>query len=560
MRTDQQTADVSRAGWNAWDRGLALALAAILVIAYLATLSNQLGTVGGDSARYLMLADALRGGHGYVETDRAGTPPHRLYPPLLPAMLAPLRALDPEGFLLPHLLIVASLFAAMAGLYWLLRDTVGHRMALLAVFLAASMPVVLRSSLSILSELPFMAWTLLSLAAWQRHARSGRALSPMLLVALGCAAAAFLTRTAGVALILAYLAAGVVRLRHGLRPHGIALGAMAGILLAPVVGWSLWTNQGDGDRAGYVEQLTMKDPYQPALGKIGVSGLVERARGRGRAFAVRVPSLYFEGFGSGGLLRQIGFAAFGLLFVLGIFHAAVHRRLWQLYALTYLAMILVWPWSGERFVLPILPLVCAVLVGGASTLAKVLAVAPQRLAVGVSLVPVCVLLAASAPGWFSFYRVLATDLDYLPRAPLAKSTSFSSFYDAQLWMSGGERMARVAVEAWGEYLAVGHWLRERDAACVLACRNPRVMALDARIPTQPIPLPADPDRYLHEMRRKGVRYVLSQHGAFKPGPKLRALAQTRAARPAAFQTLLKLNHVELLRLDPAGAASASDVQ
>jgi hypothetical protein len=79
----------------------ALAAAALAVLAAALVVSGELGSVGGDSAEYVLLSKALREGIGYRTTWAPGDPaPHTLYPPVWPVLLLPF-------FLGAHLLLAA---------------------------------------------------------------------------------------------------------------------------------------------------------------------------------------------------------------------------------------------------------------------------------------------------------------------------------------------------------------------------------------------------------------------------------------------------------------------
>ncbi|MFB6239956.1 MAG: hypothetical protein ABEJ46_00005, partial [Gemmatimonadota bacterium] len=71
---------LSPAGWAAVAVGLHVLLGLLLYDPTLFT--------GGDNAGYMILADALRSGRGYLHLHLPDTPLHTKYPPGYPAALA----------------------------------------------------------------------------------------------------------------------------------------------------------------------------------------------------------------------------------------------------------------------------------------------------------------------------------------------------------------------------------------------------------------------------------------------------------------------------------------
>ncbi len=543
---------------------VAIPVAGLVFCLYLTTVSDQLGSLGGDNARYLLLADAIREGKGYVEIERLHEPRHTQYPPLFPVLLAPLRALEPGGYLSAHVVIVVSALAAVAAVFFLLRRWLGSYHALVGAALLGLLPVMGRSLLPILTELPFAALSLWALVFWEAHTRRGGGVSLPLFLSCLFAAAAFLTRTAGIVLVITLVlaAARQVFLRGGRRPapkkRALALALVLTMVTPPVAGWVLWTQQEGAHHFGYVQQFFSVDPYQPALGKAGIDDVADRARKRIEVYGNQVPGLFLEGVRSGESIRFLGTLALGLLICLGCMYGFRRPRAWHLYFVLYAAVVLVWPWMGERFLLPVLPLVTGLLVGGCALLQKILAWAmPRAVARAMATVPVAVLLLVCIPGWIRFYGVTSGPLEY--RSGDSFSMDFSSFYEAQVWSASGRGMAMGAARAWGDYLALGHWVSSHDTSAVAACRKPRITALTAGVRTEGLPAPAPPGEFLKRLRSSRAHYVFSLRKSFRPDAAQRALDAARAAFPAAFRSAYALDNAELLEITSfTGQGSVTD--
>lgn len=538
--------------------GGALALVVVLAlvgVAYSTTVSNELGSLGGDSAHYVMLGDALAAGHGYVEAEQPGQPRHTLYPPLLPALLAVARTVEPMGYRLGHWLIVASALATAAGLFLLVREWAGAPIAVATAVLFTSLPVVVRALVPILSELPFAALVVGSLVCWQRHERTND-VAP-LAGAIVLAALAFLMRSAGLALILVLLVGLAWRAiaRHELRKRNLV---MALVLIAPVVGWQLWTATGTGERASYFKQLSYKDPYQPALGTVDAGDLVERATNRVVFYGKVVRESFGEGLAdrAAELAPIAGWIAAALA-ALGLLGAIARPRLWLGFGLVYVAMIAVWPWSGPRFLLPVLPFVCALVAGGAALVQQASRVVlSPRFSPFVGPAVVALLIVAALPGWERFHRVRSADLTVHARGGVQLSIAFSEYHDAHVWCRHGVERARVAANAWGDYLAAGVWLRRHDPNARVSCRKPRLTALFGRVSAVGLPSPNVPDATWQRLEASGVGYVISLRRAFTPDAAQRAIDAARDAYPGRFTPVWSSPNAEVLALTQTTAASS----
>lgn len=562
MAGSQQASDGKERGGKPPLLWVAIPVAGLVLCLYSITVTDQLGSLGGDNARYLLLADALYQGKGYVEIERLHAPPHTQYPPLFPVLLAPLRALEPGGYRSAHWLIVASALAAVVAVFFLLRGWLGSFHAALGAALLALLPVMGRSLLPILTELPFMALSLWALVFWEAHARRGGGVSLPLFFSCLFTAAAFLTRTAGIVLVITLVlaAARQLFLRPGRSPapgkRALALALVLTMVTLPVAGWILWTHKEGAHHFGYVQQFFSVDPYQPALGKAGIEDVADRARKRIEVYGGQVPGLFLEGARPGETARFLGSLALGLLFVLGGVHGLRRPRVWHLYLALYAAMVLVWPWMGERFLLPVLPLLTGLLVGGGARLQKILAWAlPGPVARTLATVPAAILLLVCIPGWIRFYGVTTRPLH--ARGGASVPMDFSSFYEAQVWSARGRGTALGAARAWGDYLDLGHWISCRDPSAVTACRKPRLTALTAGISTEGLPGPAPPGEFLTQLRSSGARYVISLRRSFRQDAAQKALDAARATFPGAFRSEYALENAELLGISaPAGGRGA----
>ena len=325
-----------------------LTVAVVVSATVVVTTFNPAPHTGGDNAGYVTLGYSLLRHHTYTELFDPAAPPHTKYPPVFPALLALAMALGARTW--TALKVVASLSTvATVGLTWLWAERrLGPVWALGVALVTAMATSVAYYGHWILSDPTFLAFTLLALYALERageeDARPG-----WLIVGVAATALAYFTRSAGLPLVVALGAWLALRRRwRSLAVSAVALGL-------PMTWWLLRARgAGQGE---YGSEFWLVDPYQPGLGRVGLGGLV------GRVWANLVA--YVGTHLPGGIVGTHGtlVAALGIaLVLLGLvgWGYALRRRLGtaELFLPLYAGLILLWPvvWSGDRFALPLYPL------------------------------------------------------------------------------------------------------------------------------------------------------------------------------------------------------------
>lgn len=309
---------------------------------------------GGDNAIYMILGESLGSGSGYRDLYLPALPLHAKYPPLLPALLAVL------GWFGGVHLFKFAMLACTVSAVWLTirvgRQLLGDGPALLAGSLLAVNPVLLEYAHYVLSEAPFVALVLLALWA------AGRPGTGAFVLAVVAAAAAFLTRTAGLTVLVAIpLAAALSR---SFRRAGIA-GSLGAVVM---LGWGLYQRWAAPSQAGYLQELILRNPYDPGAGSVGGGELLARAAGNAWAYVSRVAPETLTGLDP----APTAIALLGvLLTALALFGwvRQVQERVGaaELFMLLYAGLICTWPtvWTDRRLLLPLLPLMILFAVLGA---------------------------------------------------------------------------------------------------------------------------------------------------------------------------------------------------
>jgi len=308
---------------------------------------NPAPHTGGDNAGYVALGYSLLHNGRYTEIfDPAGAP-HTKYPPVFPALLALLMAVGVRTWSgLKAVAAVSTVAVSVLSYLWAERR-LGRSWALGIALLVTFGSASVYYSHWILSDPTFVALTLLSLWSLDRADAStvGRQW-----LALGVASAgmAYFTRSAGLPLLLAI----GLWLTMGRRWKWLAA-SVAG--LGPLI--LLWLLRARGAGQGqYVAEFWLVDPYDPGLGRVGLGGLFGRVVSNligyvgthlpagivgGRGPAVAALGVLVTGLGLVGWLRALRRGPGPVEFFLPL----------------YAGLLLVWPvvWSGDRFVLPLYP-------------------------------------------------------------------------------------------------------------------------------------------------------------------------------------------------------------
>lgn len=378
-----------------WDSpGVLLTL--VLAVHVVAGFTSALPAIhpGGDNSAYIALAHSLAGNQGYSALWHPGAPPHTQYPPLYPGVLAVLILAGAKSWTAFKLFSLVTTASATAFCFLWVRKLHGPRIAAAVALLFGLAPGVLISAQWILAEPLFMTflfaslWLLTPDSLRQRTGSSEASpLRPRVALAAGLllVIAAYFTRSAGLPLVLAVVAWLTLARRWA------ALGVFAALFAVTAVPWHL--------RAGdeYIAAFWMVNPYAPDLGRADVSELVQRVLENLWMYSTGILPTSLAGVGGAlGLCLGLILAALAVLgWVLRIRErVGVHETFFVLYA----GLIFVWPsvWSGDRFLLPILP---SILLYSGEALGTLLAGVPRRRPHVFAIVVGGALLLPAAASW-----------------------------------------------------------------------------------------------------------------------------------------------------------------
>ena len=233
----------------------------------------------------------------------------------------------------------------------------------------------------------------------------------------------------------------------------------------------------------------MIDPYQPELGRVGLTGLVQRVvENAGSYMSAHVP-IGLTGLRAGALVGLLGIVLFGLA---GWGWARRFRRrpgVAEVFVPMYLGLILLWPqvWSGDRFALPLLPLLLFYAGEVILHLAERVPAPARKLVVGAS---VAVLAFPALASWSREVRV-GSGCSALVRSEgafVCWGARNTQFVQAALWS--------------GAHLPEGS---------VVLSRKPRIFYVMSGVASQTFPFTKDGTRFLAVADSLGARYVVMDY-------------------------------------------------
>jgi len=311
----------------------------------------------GDDAAYLLLGRSLRQ-LSYRELQFVSEPVAARFPPGYPALLALITSVFGER--LTAIAVVGILFSVVGllALFDVVRRRWNPELALAAVAVAAVNPTLVEVAGAPVTEATFISLTLCTLWAADRSIDARRPGRHATLAGLLAIAAAFV-RSAGAVLPIALAAHWLYR-RNLTRV--VMIGLVSALTVGAWIGWTVVAPKRDVRRS-YVDDAITVRPSNPSL----AATVAARIQANSQAYfgqtvltELRLPLTPRT------VLDNVGWIAFlALLLAAGLASAWRRWNVAVMYMAVYSALLLVWPYSLERFLAPLLPLVIALaLIGG----------------------------------------------------------------------------------------------------------------------------------------------------------------------------------------------------
>jgi hypothetical protein len=390
-RADRMETKSLSLGWRPGQSDI-IAGIVLLAIFFTVSLPRMKGPIDlrWDASTYYILGTALAEGKGYRLLNEPGNIQAVQYPPLLPSIIAMYQRTMGTSDYIPVGRALRLTYFLLSGLYLLAVYTLARRMLppLHAFFASAIIGLSFNSffypSETLYAELPFALVSILFLLSYRKQGN----LYGIGAGALACAA--YLLRTAGIVLLVVWIIEGLIRQRWK------QAAIRAAVAVVPILAWQCYIWQVthseeyqhpiypyqraayDYPNVTYSENSSLKDPFQPEVGRSKTSDLFMRIARNVLAIPValgesswigrpllRYPLLKLSRTVSGSqqvvlLVFDICLFAVGLGALAGaVLIARGDEWLLSLYFGLTLAIVVLTPWQSQfwRYLSPIAPLI-----------------------------------------------------------------------------------------------------------------------------------------------------------------------------------------------------------
>ena len=337
-------------------------------IIYLYTLDNYWKPFW-DSAIYISLAKSLAAGNGYYYMGL----PHAKYPFIFPLMLAPIIKVCGLNFFIMRLLIIVLTISSFYLIYILFKKCTDEGMALAIMLLTGFSSSLLHLSTWILSEVPYMFFSLCTLYFFIDYDKESRWLTKAGFLSSIFLLFTIFTRmiglTLGIAILLHLL---LSRGAKGYFTHNIKKMVLIGVIISiPLSSWfyrSYLINQQfpfQPEYRGvlnYQREFFVKVPDNIHTPSITLADFVTRIQDNVRIYI---------GITSDVMVNNVPFKIFRfitmLLFLYGFLWCFFKRRtVVEYYFSLYLTVCIIWWFNlhSVRFITPVIPFVFYYLLTG----------------------------------------------------------------------------------------------------------------------------------------------------------------------------------------------------
>ena len=523
--------------WSAPSRdllriGLGIGVACLAILLWLPRLKGPID-LRYDAGVYYVLGTSLANGEGYRIISEPGSPEGVQYPPGLPALVAlhqlVLGTSDPAVVGQFLRLTYALMFVALSlALYALARRWLGEWAGAAATVLCLLQVNTYLLSDMLFTELPFALVTVL-LAMWLHNQQEREGSAQSELVGWLLATLTFALRSAGIAVLFAWVGEAAIRRRFRLALLRAALAAV------PFLAWQAHVARVQSSEdyrspayeyqrasyqfynVSYADNMKLIDPFAPELGAVSSAVLASRVLSNlwqsplNFGEAVSENRGFWIAAGDAMLAPVLGSRWPTLLvtlpFVLAAFLATwglwelVRARLWfaVLFVGASILLVCTTPWPGQflRYLAPLVPFLAIAAVLAAARFGReistVRSISIRRVLLGVGVATVVCSFAVQAYALMNSFRVR----HYSPSLVEGETRRWNSprwFYHERPWHHWGAAVSWLATHA--------------RADAVVATTAPHLLNLrTGHLAVMP-PMEADPSRANALMQRVPIDYLI----------------------------------------------------
>lgn len=312
-----------------------------------------------DDAVYVLTAKGLAAGQGY-KLLHLPTHPHQVkYPPLYPAILATMWRFAPDFPANLSTMVAFNLIAlaaAVAGVWRLyLLYGFGSNVAALMAAVIASLPAYIYLGISVMTEMPFIAFFVWAFVLLEKAGESGGAGSKWAFAAGLLTSAAYLTRTAGTPLFLTAPLCFVLWRRFRLA------GAFLAAAAPPLAIWQVWTLTHQSPMTDWLTRFYLGYGEMQRL-TVGFDNLGAVMYCNLDSMLTNIGEILIFGLGHSSWLGHQVSRLLGIATLVGTVRLALRIRRWHYpaFAVVFCGLMIFWHYPpDQRLFVPLAPLFIA---------------------------------------------------------------------------------------------------------------------------------------------------------------------------------------------------------
>ena len=447
----------------------------------------------GDNAQYINLGRSLAEGHGLSETIEGEPIPHTKYPFGFPLLLAIIDIIFPGNLIALKSLIVLLYAISIPLTYLLIRCFAASPMALGVSALCLASPLLLDYSHQVMSEIPFLLFSLIALLLLHR-AQKSNALSTLAFAIIAIIAAYYI-RSAGIILI----GTGIIFFALHKKWKEAGLIAAGSFLL--VLPWQIRNASLGG--TPYIKQLLSINPYRPEEGALTFTTLIERIIVNLDLYGLQIiPYIFLPSFIDTNYFVGLFFSS---LILYALITGLIKRHLLIVYLTCYLILYILWPdmWSDTRFLIPAIPILFYTILTSMNELLQLLARALKK--------------TASRTGTVLFFL-------FLLGSNIFETNNLAEYIG---WLP----------PQWNNYFTAAEWIKDNtDPQVKIACRKPYLMNAIANRKATGYAWKT-PDQVIADFEKHSIEIVVVDQLGFRSTPEFLVPAIQ------AYENRFKLIHI-----------------
>jgi hypothetical protein len=327
---------------STWVRILIIFQLVLLAVQFTPDLSTN-----GDDARYYLLGKAIHDGKGFRQIQHPTLPVEKTYPVVFPLFLSFIDIFSDS-------ILVAKIAQCLLGacvtlLAFLLFRVYSKNLLIPMVALCAGSATLVQFSSSLMSEIPYLFFSLLALYLYEISIANPKKAWLFWLTAL-ISVFPMHCRSVGLAFSASWILTTLFTKRYRYAA------AHAGLLVVTVVIFHLLTSWENS----YLIQIIQKNTYDPEAGFVTPAEMVQRVMENIRAYGsviLQRSLIPFPFAASKGLQALVTWTFLVSILIGWVRSLFGPMRFLSLYVFMYFGILLMWQtqWSSERFVAGVIP-------------------------------------------------------------------------------------------------------------------------------------------------------------------------------------------------------------